>query len=74
MQKINKKDNVKPTGFIVGKSSFFITTSNGRLLEVDIKSGQTKSITKIDNSIIYRPSILNKSMFIITDNSIIKLK
>ena len=72
--KINKKDNVKPTGFIVGKNSFFITTSNGRLLEVDIKSGQTKSITKIDNSIIYRPSILNKSMFIITDNSIIKLK
>ena len=71
--KINKKNNIEPTGFIVGTNSLFITTSNGRLLEVDIMSGQTKSITKIDNNKINRPFILNQNMFIITDNSIIKL-
>jgi outer membrane protein assembly factor BamB len=71
---INKKKNVEPTGFIIGKNSFFVTTSNGRLLEVDIKSGQTKSIIKIDDNKINKPYILNKDMYLITDNSIIKLK
>ena len=65
--------NAKPVGFIVGSSDIYVTTSNGKLLTVDIKTGRTKSVLKIDNDKISRPLVLNKSMYIIKDNSIIKL-
>ena len=57
----------------MGKSSIYLSTSHGRLLEIDTISGKNQSILKIDKNKISRPSILNQDMFIITDNSIIRL-
>jgi len=71
--KPKKRLKVEPTGFIVGNNNIYITTNHGRLLVVDIKSGVIKSMKKIDNKKISRPSILNQYLYIITDNSIIKL-
>jgi len=70
-QKIRNK--ILPTGFIVGKDNIYLTTDHGRLLEVDIASGKVINIIKIDKNKINRPSISNNNLFIITDNSIIKL-
>ena len=70
----NKKiQNIKPSGFIMGVNNLYVTTTNGRLLTVDIKTGKTQSVIKIDNSKISRPLVLNESLYIIKDNSIIKL-
>ena len=71
--KPNKRSKISPTGFIVGKNNIYLTTSHGRLLEIDIVNGKTKSTIKIDKNKISRPSTLNQDLFIITDNSIIKL-
>ena len=70
-KKIRKK--IYPTGFVVGTNKIYLTTSHGRLLVVDIATGKNQSILKVDKNKISRPSILNNDMFIITDNSIIKL-
>ena len=70
-QKIRNK--ILPTGFIVGKDNIYLTTDHGRLLVADIASGKVINIIKIDKNKITRPSILNNNLFIITDNSIIKL-
>ena len=67
------RDKILPTGFIVGKNNIYLTTDHGRLLVADITSGKTINIIKIDKYKITRPSILNNNLFIITDNSIIKL-
>ena len=64
---------IKPTGFIVGKDNIYLTTDHGRLLVINIMEGSTKSILKIDNKKISRPSVLNENLFMITDNAIIKL-
>ena len=40
---------------------------------IDIHSGKVKSILKIDNQKISRPSVINKNLYVIADNSIIKL-
>ena len=50
-----------------------LLTDNGKLLVVDIKTGKTISILKIDNEKISRPFVLNKNLYIIKENSIIKL-
>ena len=67
------RNKILPTGFIVGKNNIYLTTDHGRLLTVDIASGKVIKIIKIDKNKITRPSILNNNLFIITDNSIIKL-
>tara|TARA_B100000575_G_C23100628_1_gene634985 strand:+ start:160 stop:1107 length:948 start_codon:yes stop_codon:yes gene_type:complete len=71
--KSKKRDQIKPTGFIVGTNNIYLTTNNGRLLVVDILTGKTISTLKIDNEKISRPFISNKSLFIIKDNAVIKL-
>ena len=71
--KNNKKNNIVPTGFAIATNSIYVTTSNGRLLEIDLETGKNKSTIKVDGDIISKPSILNNAMYIITDNSIIRL-
>ena len=71
--KKKKRKKIKPVGFIVGKKNIYLTTSHGRLFIIDIKLGKTQSVIKIDNNKISRPFILSKNLFIVKDNSIIKL-
>ena len=40
---------------------------------VDVVSGRTKLMLKIDNDKISRPFVLNQNLYIIKENSIIKL-
>ena len=40
---------------------------------LSVITGKVLSIVKIDNDKITRPFVLNQNMFIVTDNSIIKL-
>ena len=71
--KKRKEIKIKPVGFIIGLNNIYLTTDNGRLMVIDTKSGKTNSILKIDNDKISRPFILNKNLFVVKDNAIIKL-
>ena len=71
--KKNKRSKIKPVGFIVGTKNIYLTTDNGLLILIDISSGRSSSILKVDNKKISRPFILNKNLFIVKNNSIIKL-
>ena len=71
--KKKKRDKIKPVGFIVGLNKLYLSTDNGRLLVIDVTTGKTISILKIDNEKISRPFVLNKNLFVIKDNAIIKL-
>ena len=68
-----KRNKIKPTGFIVGLTKIYLSTSNGKLLIIDTKSGKTLSILKIDNEKVSQPFIVDKNLFVIKDNAIIKL-
>jgi hypothetical protein len=72
-QKKIKRTKIKPVGFIVGSKNIYLTTDHGRLMIIDIVSGRTKSILKIDNDKISRPFVLNQNLYIIKENSIIRL-
>ncbi len=71
--KTRKRSKINPVGFVVAKNNIYLTTDYGRLFIIDIKSGKTKSILKIANKKISRPYILNKNLFLIKNDSIIKL-
>ena len=63
----------KPVGFVVGKNNIYLTTDHGRLFVVDILTGRTKDVIKMDKEKISRPFVLNENLFIIRDDAIIKL-
>ena len=67
------KDKILPVGMMMGYSDIFLTTDNGRLLLIDIKSGKTKSIIKLDNKKISKPFVFDNSLLVIKENSVVKL-
>jgi len=71
--KQKKRSKILPVGFIVGEKNIYLSTNNGRLIIVDVSTGRSSSMLKIDNEKISRPFILNKNLFIIKDNAIIKI-
>ena len=71
--KQKKRNKINPVGFVVAKKNIYLSTDHGRLFIIDIASGKTKSIIKIDKNKISRPFILNKNLFLIKEDSIIKL-
>ena len=71
--KEKKRKKINSIGFIVGKKNIYLSTNIGRLFVVDILSGKTQSVIKIDNKKISRPKVLNQNLYIAKDNSIVKL-
>ena len=71
--KKKKRNKIKPVGFVIGLNKIYLSTDNGRLLVIDTATGKTISILKIDNEKISRPFILDKSLFVVKNNAIIKL-
>jgi outer membrane protein assembly factor BamB len=71
--KKKKRDKIKPVGFIIGTNNIYLSTDNGRLMVIDIKSGRTKSILKIDNDKISRPHVIDKDLYVVKENAIIRL-
>ena len=68
-----QQKKIKPIGFIVGLKNIYLTTNNGRLIIMEIKTGKVQSVLKVDRGKISRPFIHNENLYIIKDNSIIKL-
>ena len=71
--KDKESSDMYPTGFVFNSKSIFIATNIGKLIVVDINSGRIKDISKIDSGLISRPFVQNQSMYLVKDNSIIKL-
>ena len=67
------RKNMRPIGFLVGVNDIFLTTSKGSLIVIDKLTGKTKSSFKFSKSKLSRPLSIKQNMFIIKDNSIIKL-
>ena len=71
--KIRKKNKIYPTGFILNHKDVFISTNKGRLLIMKLENGNIMDILKVSNSMISRASTRNNNMYLVKDNSILKL-
>ena len=70
--KEKKRPQIDPVGFIVGSKKIYLTTTNGRLLIIDIKTGKSENFLKITGEKISKPFINKNKLFIIKDDSIIR--
>ena len=72
--KYSKRKDIIPVGFIVADNKIYLSIKDGRMILIDIVEGKTIDIIKIANGKISRPQVLGKYMYLIKDNSIIKIK
>ena len=69
----NKKNQIKPAGFIIAKNKIYLSLNNGRLIKIDVSSGREENILKLGNSKILRPNIFLNKMYLLKHNAIIKI-
>jgi len=72
--KIKQRTKIKPVGFVIGLENLYLSTDNGKLLVIDVLRGRTNLILKIDKNKISKPFISNNSLYLVKDDSIIRLK
>ena len=68
----DKKNKIKPTGFVIARNIMYLSLNNGRLIKVNVSTGEELSIHKLSGSKILRPNIFNGHMYILKNNAIIK--
>ena len=68
-----KKKKIRPVGFIISKDKIYLSLNNGKLIIIETLTGKPTDIIKIDSGKISRPYVLKSNMFIVRDNSILKL-
>ena len=70
--KLKKRKNIKPVGFVIGKTNLYLTNTDGKMIVADLSLGNIKKIEKISGDFISRPFIFNQNLFVIRNGSIIQ--
>ncbi|MDA9170441.1 PQQ-like beta-propeller repeat protein [Candidatus Pelagibacter ubique] len=70
--KVKKRNQIKPTGFIVALNKIYLTNSDGKLIIVNSNEGNILNVVKVSGSKILQPFINENNLFLISNGSIIK--
>ena len=70
--KDKKRNQIKPTGFIVALNKIYLTNSDGKLIIVNSNEGNILNVVKISGGKILQPFINENNLFLISNGSIIK--
>ena len=70
--KEKKRINIKQIGFAIGKTNLYLTNNDGKLIIVDLISGNPTDTSKVSNNFESEPFIFNKNLFVIRNGSIVK--
>ncbi len=68
----NKKNEIKPAGFVIARNKIYLSLNNGRLIKSDVTTGIEENVFKISYSKILRPNIFGDKMYLLKHNAIIK--
>ena len=68
--KEKERMDIKPIGFVIGKTNLYLTNDDGKMIIVDLITGKTTNTIKVSNSFVSEPFIFNKNLFIIQNGSI----
>ncbi len=70
--KDKKRNQIKPTGFIVALNKIYLTNNDGKLIIVNSNEGNILNVVKVSGGKILQPFINENNLFLISNGSIIK--
>ncbi len=71
--KFKNLNSIETTGFTLNHTDIFVSTKSGNLIVVNIKTGKISNVLKIDRGKISRSFVFKQNMYLIRDNSIIRI-
>jgi len=70
--KEKNRNNINPIGFVIGNKNLYLTNSDGKMIVVDLKSGNIHKIVKVSSNYVSKPFIFNNNLFLIRNGSIVR--
>ena len=70
--KKKKQKDLTPIGFAIGKNNLYLTSSNGKMIVVDLEFGKVIKEIKISGKLVSTPLIFNEKLFLIKSGSIVR--
>ena len=69
---LKKRIEIFPTGFIIAKNKIYLANDDGKLIIVELNTGNILNIMKISGDKISQPHVRENNLFLIKNGSIIK--
>ena len=69
---LEKRIKIFPTGFIIAKNKIYLANDDGKLIIVELNTGNILNIMKISGDKISQPHVYENNLFLIKNGSIIK--
>ena len=70
--KTKKRKNIKPIGFAIGDTKLYLTSTDGKMIVVDLNIGKVIGEEKVAGNFTSKPFIFNQNLFVIRNGSIIQ--
>ena len=71
--KKKRRENYRPTGFIISDNKVYVSTRNGRIFIINFSDNSLQKVLKLDKEKLQRPVYFNRELYIAKDNSIIRI-
>lgn len=66
------KKKIKPMGFSISQDKVYLTNSDGKLIIIELSSGDIAKVENISRSLISKPFLFNNNLFVIKNGGIVK--
>ena len=72
--KDKNRKKIKPTGFSISQDKIYISNSDGKLIILELKTGNVLKVEKIAKKIMSKPILYNNHLFLIKNGAVIQYK
>ena len=74
MYKDKNRKKIKPTGFSISQDKIYLSNNDGKLMILDLKTGNVLKSEKIARKIMSKPFLYNNHLFMIKNGSVVQYK
>ena len=74
MYKEKNRKKIRPTGFSISQDKIYLSNNDGKLIILDLKTGNVLKAEKIARKIMSKPFLYNNHLFMIKNGSVVQYK
>ena len=74
MYKDKNRKKIRPTGFSISQDKIYLSNNDGKLMILDLKTGNVLKSEKIARKIMSKPFLYNNHLFMIKNGSVVQYK
>ena len=74
MYKDKNRKKIRPTGFSISQDKIYLSNNDGKLMILDLKTGNVLKTEKIARKIMSEPFLYNNHLFMIKNGSVVQYK